>query len=172
MTLLHLRGKSATVLALLVAATLVLAAPGGATAGDLPDIPDLPDCSDPGAECIDGMPVVPSLDPEWSRNFEPPPLPRLRSFAACRPVSVVFYTPMDWFRVAQKMRADPSACGDYYVTVPSLTADKTQARPNEAARIRALGPQVHAIADITIGNAGNGWLAWVNAGNGTWFDAG
>src|SRR5262245_57813428 len=169
MTALHLCGKRAMALALLVAAALVLTAPGAATADDLPDLPDLPDCSDPGTECIDGTPVVPSLDPDWSRSFEPPPLPRARSLAACRPVSVVFYTATDWFRVAQKMRGDPSACGDYYVFVPALAnGDKTQMRPNEAARIRGLGAQMHAMAEVNW----NAWNTWVANGNGTFFDAG
>ena len=169
MTVLHLCGKRAIALALLVAAALVLAAPGAATADDLPDLPDVHSCSDPGAECVDGMPVVPSLDPEWSRSFEPRPLPRLRNFAACRPVSLVFYTATDWFRVAQKMRGNPSACGDYYVFVPALAnGDKTQMRPNEAARIRGLGAQMHAAAEINW----NAWTTWVANGNGTFYDAG
>ena len=115
------------------------------------------------------MPVVPSLDPESSRSFEPPPLPRLRNFARAGPSSLVFYTATDWFRVAQKMRGNPSGCGDYYVFVPALAnGDKTQMRPNEAARIRGLGAQMHAAAEINW----NAWTAWVANGNGTFYDAG
>jgi PKD repeat protein len=163
-------GVLAAIAPALVAVALVFASPGAAVAGS-----GLPDCSNPdvnsnpAAECIGTTPVVPSLDPEWSATFVPPPLPKVRSLAACRPVSVVFYTPTDWFRVAQKMRGNPSACGDYYFSVPPLAADKTQMRANEAARIRGLGTQIHAVADITVTN---GWAKWVADGNGSWFDAG
>jgi PKD repeat protein len=125
------------------------------------------------AECAGETPVVPSLDPDWSDSFVPPPEPRLRSLALCRPLNAVFYAPTDWFRLAQKLRANSSSCAQYYVSVPPNTSDKTQLRDGEAARIRALGPQMHAIAEVNIGGpTGSGWAAWVAAGKGTWFDAG
>jgi len=86
----------------------------------------------------------------------------------CRPLNAVFYAQTDWLRLAQKLRANPSPCADYYVSVPPLAADKTRLRTGEAAKIRALGPRMHAIAEISI----VGWGNWVAAGNGTWFDAG
>src|SRR3954453_5512931 len=64
------------------------------------------------------VPVVPSLDPAWSDSFVPPPPPPARRSSpagACRPLSAVFYAPTDWFRLAQKLRGDPSACAEYYV---------------------------------------------------------
>jgi PKD repeat protein len=112
--------------------------------------------------------VVASLDPDWSDSFVPPLEPRLRSLALCRPLNAVFYAQTDWFRLAQKLRANPSSCAEYYVSVPPITSDKTRLRTGEAARIRALGSQMHAIAEVSV----NGWAAWVAAGNGTWFDAG
>ena len=48
--------------------------------------------------------VVPSLDPDWSDSFVPPPQPRLRSFSLCRPLNAVFYAQTDWFRLAQKLK--------------------------------------------------------------------
>ena len=97
-------------------------------------------------------------------------MPRVRALTAatCRPLSAVFYTETDWLRLAQKMRANPSACADYYVSIPPLAADKTKLRNGEAAKIRALGPQMHAVAEANV----TGWTNWVNAGNGTWYDAG
>jgi hypothetical protein len=52
--------------------------------------------------------------------------------------------------------------------VPPLAADKTAARPNQAAQIRALGPTFHALDEINY----TGWSKWVAAGNGGWYDAG
>ena len=132
------------------------------------------DSADPGsiaaANCAATTPVVPSLDPEWSDSFVPPPEPKLRAAAAaaCRPLNAVFYAETDWLRLAQKLRSNPSTCASYYVSVPPLAADKTQLRNGEAAKIRALGPQMHAMAEINI----TGWSSWVAAGNGSWYDAG
>ena len=52
--------------------------------------------------------------------------------------------------------------------MPPLAADKTQARPNQAAQIRALGPSFHAVDEISY----SGWSGWVGSGSGTWYDAG
>ena len=59
-------------------------------------------------------------------------------------------------KLAQKLRGDPSACASYDVSVPPLANDKTRLRNGEAARIRALGPQMHALAEINV-QAGSGW---------------
>ncbi len=155
---------------LAVAAAVVLAIPAGTAASDPPACPAPDPISIAAAECESTTPVVPSLDPEWSADFTPPPMPRVRALTAatCRPLSAVFYTETDWLRLAQKMRANPSACADYYVSIPPLAADKTKLRNGEAAKIRALGPQMHAVAEANV----TGWTNWVNAGNGTWYDAG
>ncbi len=155
---------------LAVAAAVVLAIPAGTAASDPPACPAPDPISIAAAECESTTPVVPSLDPEWSADFTPPAMPQVRSLtaAACRPLSAVFYTETDWLRFAQKMRANPSSCADYYVSIPPLAADKTRLRNGEAAKIRALGPQMHAVAEANV----TGWTNWVNAGNGTWYDAG
>src|SRR5690242_19618212 len=91
----------ATALLTLVAAVLALAVPAATRADDLQGC---------GAdECIGSTPVVPSLDPQWSENFVPPPVPRTRAATTCIPTDVIFYAQQtDWLRVAQKMRANMS----------------------------------------------------------------
>jgi hypothetical protein len=112
---------------------------------------------------------VPSLDPAWSASFVPPAAPRLRAATICTPLDGVFYAGTDWLRLAQKLRANASTCANYYVSVPPLAADKTVLRNNQAPAIRALGPQMHAMAEINV----TGWQAWVAADPArTWFDAG
>jgi PKD repeat protein len=147
----------------LVAATLLLAAPRAGLAADP---------ADPSESAVTNLapaeePVA-TLDPEWSASFVPPPMPRLRAATACRSLDAVFYSPTDWFRLAQKLRATPSACAQYYVMVPAVTSDKTRFRTGEAARIHALGPQMHVIPEINY----TAWAGWVADGNGTFFDAG
>jgi hypothetical protein len=94
--------------------------------------------------------------------------PRTLADATCRPARAIFYAQTDWLRLATKLAAQQSPCAQYYVSVPPLAADKSQARPNQAAQIRALGGSFHALDEISW----NGWSAWVAAGNGTWYDAG
>jgi PKD repeat protein len=165
--------RASASLAVVAASVAVLLIPGASTASTAADPAGCP-AADPisiaAAECESTTPVVPSLDPQWSEDFVPPPESKVRTSApaACRSVSAVFYTETDWLRLAQKMRANPSACADYYVSIPPLAADKTKLRNGEAAKIRALGPQMHAVAEANV----TGWTSWVNAGNGTWYDAG
>jgi len=124
-------------------------------------------------ECIGTMPVVPSLDPEWSANFVvPEATPMLRAAAACIETDIIVYAPLDWLRFAQKMRANMSPCASYYVSIPPVASDKTRPRgPNQAPLIRQLGANFHAVDDMIIGNTLNGWAKWV-AENGTWYQAG
>jgi hypothetical protein len=88
--------------------------------------------------------------------------------AACRPLRAVFYAATDWLRLATKLAASASACASYHVSVPPLVSDKTRPRPDQAWRIRALGPSFHALAEISW----NAWSAWVAEGNGSWYEAG
>lgn len=124
--------------------------------------------SNTAAACATNEEPVESLDPAWSAQFVPPRQVSLRAASLCLPLDAVFYAQTDWLRLAQKLRADASSCASYYVSVPPLAADKTRLRAGEAAKIRALGPQMHAMAEINV----SGWTAWVAAGNGTWYDAG
>ena len=88
--------------------------------------------------------------------------------AACRPLRSVFYAASDWLRLATKLAATRSACAEYHVSIPPLVADKTQPRPNQAWRIRALGPQFHALAEIHFTT----WSRWVASTGNTWHAAG
>src|SRR5205809_156923 len=69
-----------------------------------------------------------------------------------------------------RMRAWPAAVGlvALAVAVPPLAASKTTLRNGEAAKIRALGPNFHALAEINWA----GWRTWVAENSATWFDAG
>ena len=80
----------------------------------------------------------------------------------------IFYSPADWLRLAQKLAAHNVPCAQYYVGVPPLAAEKTTFRPDQPWRIRALGPNFHAVAEISY----NGWARWITANGSTWFDAG
>jgi hypothetical protein len=89
--------------------------------------------------------------------------------AYCRiHLQAVFYAASDWLRLGQKLAADPSPCGDYYISIPPLANDKTKFRVLQDDAIRALGPRFHPVAEINV----NGWASWVKANNKTWTDAG
>jgi hypothetical protein len=123
-----------------------------------------------GGDASTGAAPVPSLEPEataalWRQLVEAP-RPRARAAAACRPLRAVFYAASDWLRLATKLAATASPCADYYVSIPPIVADKTQPRPDQAWRIRALGPRFHALAEIHyatwsrwVASTGNGWHA-------------
>jgi hypothetical protein len=81
---------------------------------------------------------------------------------------VVFYSPADWLRLATKLKAHDVPCAQYYVSVPPLAADKTTFRRDQPWRIRALGANFHAVAEISY----NGWARWIAANGKTWYDAG
>src|SRR5947199_244029 len=82
---------------------------------------------------------------------------RRRVDSDCRPLRAVFYTATDYLRLATKLAANASPCAEYYISVPPLVADKTKPRPNAAARIRALGPNFHAMAEFSFA----AWTKWV-----------
>jgi hypothetical protein len=133
---------------------------------------ETPRCSAPasGLAVLDcaRLPVVASLD---SRYRTGKPRVRLAGAAAlqsCRSAEFVFYAARDWLRLAPKLAERASPCADYYVSIPPLVGDKTNPRPNQAPRIRALGPRFHAMAEIHWTT----WQRWVRATGRTWFDAG
>ncbi len=114
-------------------------------------------------------PVVASLDPRYRTGK-----PRFRfsaigaAAAPCRVAEFVFYAARDWLRLAPKLAERASPCANYYISVPPLVADKTEPRPNQAWRIRALGPRFHAMAEIHWTT----WQGWVGATGRTWYEAG
>jgi hypothetical protein len=115
---------------------------------------------------------VPSLTPAaterlWRRLVRRPGATAFLQ-TQCAPLRAVFYAATDWLRLATRLAATPSPCAQYYVSVPPLVADKTRPRPGQAARIRALGPAFHALAEINV----TGWTAWVASTGSSWHAAG
>jgi hypothetical protein len=93
---------------------------------------------------------------------------RTRAAAECRPLRAVFYAASDWLRLATKLAATSSPCAEYFISVPPLVADKTTFRRDQAWRIRALGPNFHAMAEIHFTT----WNRWVASTGGSWHAAG
>ena len=151
--------RSGLALASLLAVLAGLSLAGAASVGVAADEP-------PGAP-------VASLEPAatealWRK------LTRLRAHESrlqappCRPLRGVFYAASDWLRLATKLAATASPCGDYHVSVPPLVADKTTFRRDQASRIRALGPNFHAMAEIHFAT----WSRWVTSTGSSWYMAG
>jgi hypothetical protein len=114
---------------------------------------------------------VPSLQPQataklWRKLVQPRRV--VAGAAGCTPLRLVFYTPTDWLRIATKMAANQASCGQYYISIPPLAADKTNFRPDQPWRIRALGSNFHAMCEISY----NGWSSWVNTTGASWYEAG
>ena len=93
-------------------------------------------------------------------------LPSASRAEGCRHVDVVLYT-NDAQRLAQRLRANQSACADYYIVVTAGGADGLTVRPI-AGLLRANGPQFHALAEIRLSS----WAAWVQATGKSWYEAG
>ena len=93
---------------------------------------------------------------------------RARAQADCRPLRGVFYAATDFLRLATKLAASASPCAQYYVSIPPLVSDKTLPRPNQAWRVRALGSNFHAMAEIHFA----AWTEWVQNTGSSWFVAG
>jgi hypothetical protein len=118
-------------------------------------------------------PVVPSLDPAtttdlWNRLARGHARVAGPATTDCRPLRVIFYAQTDWRRLATTLAANASPCADYYISVPPLVSNKTQERPDEAWRIRALGSNFHALAEINM----SAWRNWVTGVGGSWYQAG
>ena len=115
---------------------------------------------------------VASLEPAataklWRQLVAKRPL-RTGVDADCRPLRGVFYAATDFLRLATKLAASASPCAEYYVSIPPIVSDKTQPRRDQAWRIRALGPNFHAMAEIHYAT----WTRWVANTGSTWFAAG
>src|ERR687896_59983 len=90
------------------------------------------------------------------------------SIPRCRSAEFVFYAARDWLRLGPKLAERASPCADYSISIPPLVGDKTYPRPNQARRIRALGPRFHAMAEIHWTT----WQTWVRSTGRSWYDAG
>jgi hypothetical protein len=115
---------------------------------------------------------VPSLEPgetaEVWRRLVATRSRRAEASAECRRVRAVFYAATDFLRLATKLAASASPCAEYYVSIPPLVSDKTQPRRDQAWRIRALGPNFHALAEIHFST----WTRWVASTGSSWYAAG
>ena len=92
--------------------------------------------------------------------------------ASCRlDVEAVFWTGADWERLAKALGNDRTPCGEYWVSIPPLAANKKGLRVLQDDVVRSYG--VHPVAEITIGEL-TGWANWVlePGNNRTWFQAG
>ena len=90
-------------------------------------------------QAADPVPVA-SLEPAataklW-RRLVATRAQRARREADCRPVRGVFYAATDFLRLATKLAASASPCGEYYVSIPPIVSDKTQPRRDQAWRHR------------------------------------
>ena len=116
---------------------------------------------------------VPSLEPRETAEL----LAKLRDRQVfrtyrvaedCRPLRAVFYAASDWVRLATRLAANASPCAQYYISVPPVVGQKTRARPGQAVKIRSLGPQFHALAEIHLTT----WQKWVASTGSSWYQAG
>ena len=88
-----------------------------------------------------------------------------------QPVEVVFWTGSDWLALGAALASHAAPCADYYISIPPLAGDKTRLRSRAVYdRIRRLGPHIHPLAEVTLGQTG--WAKWVADGKGTWYEAG
>ncbi len=86
----------------------------------------------------------------------------------CRPLRAIFYAASDWLPLAEALAANASPCAQYYVSVPPVSADKTEMRSGVAPEIRALGSNIHALAEVNV----SAWQSWVDSTGNSWYDAG
>src|SRR5256886_11279699 len=111
------------------------------------------------SECLSADPPTPSgaaaASPTSPVRLDDslPPSCRLHAEA-------IFWTGNDWPILGEELAANPSPCGDYYISIPPLSTDKTRLRVLQDDFIRALGPRFHPVAEMTLGGP-TGWAAWV-----------
>jgi hypothetical protein len=91
-----------------------------------------------------------------------------RALDGCRSLRAIFYASSGSSTLAQALAADASPCAQYYVSVPPLSADKTQMRSGVAGPIRALGASFHALAEVNV----SAWQNWVTSTGNSWYQAG
>jgi hypothetical protein len=117
-------------------------------------------------------PPVASLDPSGTaklwRKLVSTPHRAHRAQADCRPLRAVFWAATDYLRLATKLAANASPCAQYYISVPPIVGNKTQLRSDAAWRIRALGSNFHALAEIHF----TSWSNWVASTGSSWYTAG
>jgi hypothetical protein len=76
-------------------------------------------------------------------------------------VDAVFWGARQWLELAQAVAGDPSACAEYYISIPPRDFDLTQLRGRAVFNeIRDTGSQVHPVAEIRFTGT-TGWRNWV-----------
>jgi hypothetical protein len=156
---------------LLVAVALVALTNAGAAGAQEPALGD----SDPAVDCGDrglaetGDAVCRDAENEARvgmirRDREVSPSCRLS-------VEAVFWTGADWVRLARALAENQAPCAEYWVSIPPLAADKTALRVAQDDVVRALAPNVHPVAEMTLGDQ-TGWARWVERTGRSWFEAG
>jgi hypothetical protein len=132
--------------------------------------------ADPGDVCGltaisgDGAPMC--LDADLEARHAGAAAPAALPDSTCRlPVEFLSWTASDWALLGQALVDNATSCGEYWVSIPPLAANKTGLRVLQDDVIRALGPNIHPVAEVTLGT-NTGWAKWVANGNGTWFQAG
>ena len=135
--------------------------------------PDAASQADAAAR-TDATPDPPLPEPDAAEPLPPPPDAPCAPRPYARPegcpfeVEVVIWTVGGWNLLADAFAANPAPCAHYYISVPPLAGDKTTLRDGEAARVRAHGPQFHALAEFQDG----AWGEWREAAGATWAAAG
>src|SRR5438874_4922182 len=85
--------------------------------------------------------------------------------AAGKAAEIVVYSEDGWNELGDALAADPASKASYFMHIPAPAGDKTEPRgPIEPARMRARGPQFHALAEFH-------WGGWRDA-PGSWYDHG
>ncbi len=128
--------------------------------------------AEPSPRAVGEPAPVASLEPAktaelWKRLVSPRPRP-YRAQTDCRPLRAVFYAATDYLRLATKLAASASPCAEYYISIPPIVGNKTQLRRDAAWRVRALGPNFHAMAEIHFTT----WSKWVAETGSSWYQAG
>jgi hypothetical protein len=76
-------------------------------------------------------------------------------------VPAIFWGGTQWLELANGLAAELSDCVEYYVTIPPKDTDRTVLRGGRDFKaIRALDPNIHAVAEIRF-TSETGWRAWV-----------
>lgn len=82
------------------------------------------------------------------------------------PVEVIVYDQGGWTLLGEELRDDASPCADYYLSIAAVSGDHTALRgAAETARIHALGPRFHALAEFS-------WSGWSAVTGMSWYQKG
>jgi hypothetical protein len=122
--------------------------------------------SDPRSTSDPVATAPPTTDPPSAPPAAPAPAPPPAAACPTKPVDVVVYTEDGWNELGDAFARNPSACADYFISLPSLANDKTKPRgPVEPANMRKRGSRFHPMAEFHWG----GWSAITTM---SWYEKG